>query len=427
VDLQLGVDESYVLSIPADGSAASLSAPTYYGALRGLETFSQLVFFNTTQHAYTLANAPWTIKDSPRFPHRGVLIDTARHFEPIGTLKRLLDSMAYAKFNTLHWHIVDTQSFPFESRIYPLLWNGAFSMEERYTQEDMAGIVEYARQRGIRVVVEFDLPGHADSWCTGYPNLCPTPTCTTVIDPTEEMIFDVAAGLLGEVTGANSTSGKALFPDAYVHLGGDEVHTDCWDASPRIQKWFQQHNMTDDSAYMYVVERVHALASGMNRKYINWEEVFNHFGSKLDRESIIEIWLDHATLGRVVDAGYQAILANEDSWYLDHLQAPWTNFYLNEPYANITNPTNQKLVLGGEVGMWGETVDTSDLFNTVWPRAAAAAERLWSAADVTDTDAALPRLHRFRCLLNQRGIDAAPVVAFDARDPPLTPGGCYIQ
>jgi hexosaminidase len=134
VSLQLGVDESYTLTIPEDGTDATLTAATYYGALRGLETFSQLVQFNFSSHSYLISGAPWHIHDFPRFPHRGVMIDTARHFLSLTTIHTMIDSMSYAKFNTLHWHIVDTQSFPFESRTYPLLWKGAFSGQERYSQ-----------------------------------------------------------------------------------------------------------------------------------------------------------------------------------------------------------------------------------------------------------------------------------------------------
>lgn len=131
-------------------------------------------------------------------------------------------------------------------------------------------------------------------------------------------------------------------------------------------------------------------------------------------------------MAKVVAAGYQAILSNQDVWYLDHLDTPWTSFYLNEPYQAVTDPAQQKLILGGEVCMWAETVDSSDIFDTIWPRAAAAAERLWSPADVIDTNQALVRLQRFRCLLNIRGIDGAPVLG-NGRDAPPTPGGCYVQ
>jgi len=425
VPLQMGVDESYTLTIPDDGSAASLTCETVWGCILGLESFSQLVIFDFDSRRYIVPNAPWVVDDAPRFQHRGILIDTARHFQPMQMLKKVIDSMSYAKLNVLHWHIVDSQSFPFESRTFPLLWKGSYSSQERYTQEDMREIVEYARLRAIRVVVEFDIPGHAESWCDGYPDICPDKTCPTPLDPSSSQTFDVISGILGEVVG-NATS-PGIFQDQLIHLGGDEVVTTCWSQSPRISQWMKDHNKDTDETYMYMVEKAHDITEGLGRTPINWEEVFLHFGSQLDKETVIQIWLDHATLAKVVAAGYRAILSNSNVWYLDHLPTTWQQFYANEPYEGVTDPTQQKLVIGGEVCMWGETVDPSDILNTIWPRAAAAAERLWSPADVTDTDAALPRLQRFRCLLTQRGIGANPVLVPFGRQAPDGPGGCYVQ
>ena len=113
---------------------------------------------------YEVGGAPWHIADAPRFAHRGLMIDTARHFEPLAAVRAIVDSLAYAKLNVLHWHMVDIQSFPFESRSSPRLWEGAFAPSQRYTQADVAAVVEHARLRGVRVIVEFDMPGHAASW-----------------------------------------------------------------------------------------------------------------------------------------------------------------------------------------------------------------------------------------------------------------------
>ena len=103
------------------------------------------------------------------------------------------------------------------------------------------------------------------------------------------------------------------------------------------------------------MERAHQIVIPRGRYPVNWEEVFNHFGSQLDNETIVHVWLDHKTLAKVVAAGYRGILSNNDVWYLDHLHTSWQEFYNNEPYEGITNPAQQKLVLGGEVCMWGET------------------------------------------------------------------------
>jgi hexosaminidase len=340
-------------------------------------------------------------------------------------LKAFIDSLTYAKFNVFHWHIVDSQSFPLQSTTYPKLWNGAYSHQERYTVKDVAEIVEYARTRGVRVMMEIDLPGHADSWCVGYPEICPSTNCTSPLDPSNQATYDLIKGMFGELTGGSK--GAGLVPDNLFHLGGDEVDTSCWSNTPRIAKWLSDNNKTTDEAYMDIVEAAHDIVAGYGRDPVNWEEVFNHFGTKLDPRSIIHIWLDHATLGKVVDAGYRGILSNQDVWYLDHLDTTWQQFYNNDPHTNITDPSKQLLVLGGEVCMWGETVDPSDLMATVWPRAAAAAERLWSAASVDDVNAALPRLEDFRCLLDRRGVGAAPTLNGNARTAPPGPGGCYKQ
>jgi len=286
--------------------------------------------------------------------------------------------------------------------------------------------VEFARKRGVRVIPEFDVPGHAGSWCVGYPGVCPSPSCTQPLNPATEDAFDLMTSFFGELTGDNGRT-NSIFFDNFFHLGGDEVDTSCWTETPFINNWLNQNNYTANDAYMYFVERAHQIVIAQGRYPINWEEVFLNFGNKLDPETIVHIWLDHATLAAVVAAGYRGILSNNDVWYLDHLSTTWWQVYLNDPYQNITEPKEQALVLGGEVCQWGETVDTSDCLQTIWPRAAAAAERLWSAAEVNDLSLALPRLMWFRCLLNQRDIAAAPVNNDFARSSPAGPGPCGVQ
>ena len=151
-----------------------------------------------------------------------------------------------------HWHMSDTQSFPWESKIHPKLWDGAFSKQERYTQLDAREIVEYARVRGVRVIVEFDQPGHAGSWCTGYPELCPNSTCLQPLNPANNKTFELIEDLLHECTGGvASQPGKpspGVFPDNFVHLGGDEVDTSCWSTTPAVSDWLKAQNMTADDA-----------------------------------------------------------------------------------------------------------------------------------------------------------------------------------
>lgn len=234
---QLETDESYELTVPSSANAAvQLSARTIYGVLRGLETLSQVIFYDFETGHYRVTSAPIAVQDSPRFLHRGILLDTARHFEPIPAIERLIDAMSYAKFNVFHWHVVDTQSFPFQSLTYPKLWEGAFTARERYRQEEIQGIVEYGRLRGVKVMIEFDVPGHAAAWCMGYPEICPkvtSPQCLEPLDPSKEVTFDLIDSLLSESTGR--ALGAGLFPYTLLHLGGDEVSYLCWETNKAIQ------------------------------------------------------------------------------------------------------------------------------------------------------------------------------------------------
>lgn len=216
--LQLDTDESYTLDVPLSGTA-TITAATVFGAMHGLETLSQLVYFDFDTESYKIDRAPWHIDDEPRFQHREVLVDTSRHFEPVETLKKLVQSLTYAKVNTVHWHLVDQQSFPFDSTKRPeLSRKGAYSPQERYTPLDVAEVVEFGRARGVRMMVEIDGPGHAAIWCKGYPEICPSATCLEPLNPATNATFDLLDDLLEDLTGG--TRGSGLFFDNVIHLGG---------------------------------------------------------------------------------------------------------------------------------------------------------------------------------------------------------------
>ncbi|KAL3833956.1 hypothetical protein ACJIZ3_008692 [Penstemon smallii] len=421
-ELQHGVDESYELHIPARGNPlyAHIEAKTVYGALHALQTFSQVCYFNFTSRGIVVHQVPWTIVDQPRFSYRGLLIDTSRHYQPLPIIKKVIDSMTYAKLNVLHWHIVDSQSFPLEIPSYPNLWDGAYSVSERYTFADAAEIVSYAKKRGINVLAEIDVPGHAQSWGVGYPSLWPSIDCKEPLDVSKESTFKLIDGILSDFS--------KIFKYKFVHLGGDEVNTSCWQSTPHVHKWLQKNKMNGSEAYQYFVLRAQKIALSHGYEIINWEETFNNFGSKLSRKTVVHNWLGGGVAQRVVEAGLRCIVSNQDKWYLDHLDAIWQGFYTNEPLTNITDPRQQSLVLGGEVCMWGEHIDGSDIEQTIWPRAAAAAERLWTSYDslAKDPEQVRSRLSHFRCLLNQRGVAAAPLDGL-GRSAPEDPGSCYLQ
>lgn len=277
--LQLYVDESYTLLIPSDGTAF-IQAATQFGVYHALETLSQLVSFDFDTNAYTIENAPWHIVDAPRFPHRQLMIDTARHYEPIPVLRQVIDAVTFAKVNTIHWHIVDQQSFPFNTPSRPLLASkGAYSSFEQYTYSDVAGIVNYARKRGVRVMVEFDTPGHAASWCSGYPEVCPSTSCPMPLRPDTNATFALLRDLLQDATGGSRSYG--LFFENLIHLGGDEVDTTCWSQNPEISAWMQAQGLDAKGAYLYFVKRYQALAISMGREVVGWDEIWANFGTEV--------------------------------------------------------------------------------------------------------------------------------------------------
>ncbi len=208
-----------------------------------------------------------------------------------------------------------------------------------------------------------------------------------------------------------------------------QVSYGCWVASAEIKAWEQANGFSgSEDTYKYFVDRAASVARAQGRLPVQWVEVFEHFGNTLSNDTVVHVWKDKSTLDGVVNAGYRALLSDNDIWYLDWLDSTWQSMYENEPTSVLTNPEKTAdLILGGEGCMWAETVDNSDLDNTIWPRAAAIAERLWTPMELMDTVAAHDRIETFRCLLTQRGIGAAPVNNKHARDAPPNPGSCYVQ
>ncbi|KAK9836128.1 hypothetical protein WJX81_003786 [Elliptochloris bilobata] len=432
--LNLQTDESYTLSIASPTS--TLQATTVFGALRGLETFSQLAGVEEgvdeehgqqglakhkkhkhkrhekkkhkkkkrrrrrSDSAFLVRVA--SIWDAPRFAHRGLLLDTGRHFLPVSALKDTLDAMAWAKLNVLHWHLVDDQSFPYASEaLSRLAAAGAFSPAHTYSLDDVRGVVAYARARGIRIVPEFDTPGHTASWGRGYPDLLTdcynesgARTGAGPLDPTRNGTYGALWRLLREAAG--------VFPDAYVHLGGDEVDLACWESNPAIKQWMAQHNMRNVRALLSMFEeRVLSLAATAGRSYIVWQEVLDN-GVRLRNDAVVH-------LRRVTGKGYRTLLSSP--WYLNlggFATPDWEAYYGVEPTAFGGSSEQQQLIIGGEACMWGEFVDATNLIQQTWPRANAVAERLWSGKDIRDVDAARPRYAEHRCRMLARGLGARP-------------------
>lgn len=423
-DLPLGVDESYNLTVSDVNSPAVLSSVTVFGALRGLETFCQLVHpvsvddVTGEASAYELAGAPIAISDSPRFPWRGLLIDTSRHFLPLPTLFRIINTMSFAKFNVFHWHIVDAQSFPIVSRTYPRLSEAAsWTPHSVYSFADVRQVVDFAKARGIRVVPEFDTPGHTASWGRGYPFLtanCPKVAAdinSVALNPVNETTFRFVENLFAELS--------SWFDDEYFHVGGDEVDYDCWNEDPQISQYIKDHQWNNTFAFQQYLTRLLDIVGGVNRTAVGWEELFTQGILHPGESAVVHIWKSGWVLHGAVHNGYRVLLSA--GWYLDQetpseeyvygFESTWRLFYKVEPInATLFTPDEISRVLGGEAAMWAEQVDEDTIDSRIWPRAAAVAERLWSPMSVADVDAATSRLMAFRCLLVARGIRANPIL-----------------
>jgi hexosaminidase len=373
----LAEDESYALTVTDEG--ALLRAPTTVGALRGLETLLQLVERDTGGWYLPAAS----IEDRPRFPWRGLLLDVCRHFLPLEVLRRNLDGMAAVKMNVLHLHLTEDQAFRMESRRFPRLH--ALGSDGRFfTQDEIVDLVRYAADRGIRVVPELDMPGHVTSWLVGHPELASAPgpyelqrtyrIFDPTLDPTREEVYAFLEELLGEVAG--------LFPDAFFHIGGDEVTGRHWSASPAIQAFQREHGLADAHALQaHFNRRLAEILARLGKRMVGWDEILQ---PGLPRDAVVQSWRGPAALAEAARHGHEGLLSF--GYYLDH-QMPAAFHYAADPLpaGNDLDEAAAARVLGGEACMWSEYVTEETIDSRTWPRLAAIAERLWSPGDLGDT------------------------------------------
>jgi hexosaminidase len=389
-------DESYTLEV--SDRQAVLKAPTTVGVLRGLETVLQLL--DSDRDGYFIPSV--SIQDKPRFPWRGLLIDVARHFQPIEVLKRNLDAMAAVKLNVLHWHLTEDQGFRIESKKFPKLHQMG-SDGKFYTQDEAREIIAYARERGIRVVPEFDMPGHATSWLVGHPELGSAPGPYTIerkagifepaLDPTREEVYKFLDAFLGEMA--------ALFPDAYMHIGGDENEGKQWDRNPKIQAFMKEKGIKDNHALQtYFNQHVLRILKKHGKIMMGWDEIFQ---PDLPQEVVIHSWRGPAALAEAAKKGYKGVLSA--GYYID-LVFPTSQHYAADPIPAGSTLTEAEAarVLGGEATMWSEWVSPETIDSRIWPRTAAIAERLWSPRDVTDVDDMYRRLSVVSVRLEELGL-----------------------
>ena len=394
---ELGEDESYVLQVTTTG--AKLTAPTPLGAMHGLQTFLQLVDVSLGGFA-----APaLTIQDKPRFPWRGLMIDSARHFIPLDVIRRNIDAMEAVKMNVFHWHLSENQGFRVESRKFPKLHEmGSDGLY--YTQEEMRDVTTYARDRGIRVVPEFDMPGHSTAWFVGHPELASGKGPYEIermwgifdpaMDPTNEKVYKFLDELIGEMA--------KVFPDHYFHIGGDEVNGKEWDANPKIQAFMKAHGINNNEALQaYFSGRVQKLVTKHGKTVVGWDEVLV---AGVPKDIVIQSWRGQASLAQAAKQGYRGILSN--GYYLD-LGWSAARHYAVDPLsgdaANLSAEEKQR-ILGGESCMWAEYVSPENVDSRIWPRNAAIAERLWSPQEVRDPASMYARLEFISARLEWLGL-----------------------
>jgi hexosaminidase len=428
------VDESYTLSVPTDGNVL-ITTTTSTGALQGLNTLEQLFYHHSAGGSY-MPLAPVTIKDKPEFSHRGLNLDISRNYQSPSTVKHVIDGLAFTKMNRLHIHATDSQSWPIEIPALPkLAKNGAYH-GQTWSVNDLKDVMEYATMRGVQTYLEIDSPGHTAVIAYTYPDL---------IAGFNEQMWPIYANEppsgqvklnYPPVTDFFNTLYSDLLPrtkpySSYFHSGGDELNANIYaldptvgtNSSSAIQKYLQAF-----------VASLHAKIHSQGLHPIVWEEMLLQWNLTLSPDAVVQTWRGPGSLATVLKKGHKAIFGDYQHWYLDCGFGQWVNptpgsrvisppyadycspykswreIYSYDPLANITADLTPG-ILGGEVHMWGELTDGVNLDGKVWPRAAAAAEVMWSGgkgpAGVTED--VTRRLAEWRERLVERGVGASVV------------------
>jgi hexosaminidase len=311
------VDESYNLTITADGQAF-ITSPSAYGVLHGLSSFVQLFYKHSAKGAGIYTNlAPVEICDAPKFAHRGLNMDVARNWYPVESIERTIDALAFNKFNRLHLHVTDAQSWPLEIPAIPELADkGAYSSGLSYSPSDVRYLQEYAQARGVEVIIEIDMPGHTTSIGLAFPELmtaynaapwdtyCAEPPCGSLQlnnPKVGDFLDTLFADLLPRVSPYSS----------YFHTGGDELNVNAYSLDPTVN--------SNDTAVIQpllqkFVDRNHDQIRAAGLTPVVWEEMYTTWNLTLGSDVIVQTWLSDASVAQVVNAGHKAIAGNYNFW-----------------------------------------------------------------------------------------------------------------
>jgi hexosaminidase len=427
--LSAETNETYALHV-GEGYA-TLAAPNVFAALRGLETFSQLVTYNFSARAY--AAWPTDVLDFPRFSFRAVMLDTSRHFLTLGAIEQVMEAMSMLKLNVLHLHLTDDNSFPVVVAKWPRLAAAAAysNFSHTYSAADLAGLAEFGRARGIRLIPEFDTPAHFSSLFPAYPEFAAAATDPStnasflcLVDPTKEATFSFLADVWGELA--------AAFPGSELMIGGDEAWG-CWADSPAVAAWMRAQNYSVAQALHYYERRMIGIARGLGRRALAWLDIA---GWPLANESwaadypdvTLNVWTgcysgnwahdvaDFTALnGTVVVSGPFYITQQNGAPGTPHFT--WQQMHQTD-LANFTggeDPRVAALVQGGELCAWGDAarVDSADLLVELLPYMIGVAEAWWSPRSATSGVAPdEERAHVHRCRLIARGLPSHPIYSF---------------
>lgn len=462
--LKHGVDESYTLEISEESSIAEIKAKTAIGVLHAFTTLQQLVINDGRS---LVVEQPVSIKDSPLYPVRGIMVDSGRNFISKKKMYEQIDGMALSKLNVLHWHIVDAQSWPLESKAYPEMTKDAYSVNEIYTRVMIMDIIRYAAARGVRIIPEIDMPGHAsagwrqvdrsmlaciDSWWSND-----VWEFHTAVEPNPGQL-DILSNKTYEVTGKLFKELSELFTDEWFHIGGDELHKNCYNFSAATREFFADNHTMFDLTQYWVDHAIPNFKRQANKTLIMWEDVAISADARAihgpPKDIILQAWNNGVeNINNLTRDGYKVIVSSSDFLYLDCGFGGWVG---NDPRYNVMrNPnandtsiwnfnwggtggswcapyktwqriynydftlnltdTQKSLIVGAIAPLWSEQVDDTVISSKMWPRAAALAELVWSGnRDLSTgkkrTTEMTQRILNFREYLVASGIGAAPLM-----------------
>ena len=433
--------EAYTLDVSAD--SVRIAAGDAAGFFYGYQTLKQLlpveIYGGTVQAGVSWTVPAVSIEDWPRFKWRGLMLDSVRHFMPLPAVKRYIDLMAIHKFNTLHWHLTDDQGWRLEIKKYPLLTEvgskreqtlkGHFTKKEEgghrfdgtphggyYTQEEAREIVRYAAERGITVVPEIEIPGHAQAAIAAYPwlGVRDIPDDVLIARKADSACFfnceechrgnDVR---VSEIWGVSPNVFKpseetmaflkdvltevlAIFPSEYIHVGGDECPRDQWNLSPEVQQFIKDNNLGDgDGVQSWFLHRIDEFLTEKGRKLIGWDEILD---GGLSPNAAVMSWRGKSGGVRAAKMGHDIIMTPNTFVYLDYYQEsapynllgiggflPLKTVYRFDPVGTALAGKYEKYVLGGQANVWTEYLKSIEQVEyTAYPRAAAVAETIWT-------------------------------------------------